>query len=253
MRCDAYHMPSHPLSTGLPIWEISVSPSCGHPHARLHSLFTLLRFQWFLKPIVRDEHSVRPGAFSTCSFRSFGVTHLPPPTATCFSHRAHRISTCAPRFALHMAPVPVQPMCVHHPRCTATNRPTTIEDRHGHNVAAPMVAPIVFSLSRECGKQPVQLPWPCGIARVVEHTTPPRGWSGHVVVARIIAQVLALIFPDKVWSGLIAATEDSNLRQVWLVRRRLVRSSFGQGRCSRISLGRSRVQATLRRYKIFKF
>ena len=177
-----------------------------------------------------------------------------PPANRHISLTVHIVfSTCVPRIALHTAPVPVQPMCVHHPRCTATNRPTTIEDRLGHNVAAPMVAPAVFSLPRECGKQPVQSPWPCGIARVVEHTTPPRGWSGHVVVARIIAQVLALIFPDKVWSGLIAATEDSNLRQVWLVRRRLVRSSFGQGRCSQSSLGRSRVQATLRRYKIFKF
>ena len=70
-----------------------MSPSCGHPHARLHSLFTLLRFQRLFKPIVRDEHSVRPGAFSTCSFRSFGETHLPPPTAiflspctSCFPH-----------------------------------------------------------------------------------------------------------------------------------------------------------------------
>lgn len=246
-------MPSHPLSTGLPTWEISVSPSCGHPHARLHLLFTLLRFQRVLKPIVREQHSVRPGAFSTRWFPLIWCDTSPPANRHLYLTVHIVFSTCVPRIALHTAPVPVQPMCVHHPRCTATNRPTTIEDRLGHNVAAPMVPPAVFSIPRECGKQPVQSPWPCGIARVVEHTTPPRGWSGHVVVAHIIAQVLALIFLGKVWSGLFAATEDSNLRQVWLVRRRLVRSSFGQGRCSQSSLGRSRAQATLRRYKIFKF
>ena len=191
-------MPSHPLSTGLPTWEISVSPSCGHPHARLHLLFTLLRFQRLLKPIVRDEHSVRPGAFSTRWFPLIWCDTSPPANRH-FSLTVHIVfSTCVPRIALHKAPVPVQPMCVHHPRCTATNRPTTIEDRLGHNVAAPMVAPIVFSLSRKVGKQPVRTPWPCGTARVVVHTTPPRGWSGHVVVAHTVAQVLALIFPHKV-------------------------------------------------------
>ena len=59
-------------------------------------------------------------------------------------------------------------------------------------------------------------------------------------------QVLALIFPDKVWSGLIAATENSSLRQAekehgtagcalrfwqaWLVRRRLVGKQFWAGK-----------------------
>ena len=160
-------------------------------------------------------------------------------------------------------------MCVHHPRCTATNRPTATEDRCGHDVAASMVAPIVLPPSRGYGKQLAPTPGPCGTTPVVAHTIPPRGSFGHVVVSHITAQVLALIFPDKVWSGLIAVAEDSNLRQAekehetaecalrfwqaWLVRRRLVGSSFGQGRCSQMSLRRSGVQATLRRYEIFKF
>ena len=117
-----------------------------------------------------------------------------PPANRHFSLTVHIVfSTCVPRIALHTAPVPVQPMCVHHPRCTATNRPTTIEDRLGHDVAAPMVAPIVFSPSRECGKQSAQTQGLCGTTPVVAQTTPPRGSLSHVVVAPIIAQVLALM------------------------------------------------------------
>ena len=140
-----------------------------HPVA---SVIYAVAFSKIFKPIVWDEHSVRPGTCLKGSFRSFAVTHLPPPTATCFSHRAHKFSTCVPRFALHMAPVPVQPMCVHCPRCTATNRPTTIEDIIGQRLAAPMVAPVVFSKPRECWKQAARTPWPWDAARVVVHTTP---------------------------------------------------------------------------------